>query len=54
MKEQTTIEFDGTVRELRASGFYHVKLDNGHEVLARKNGKMSKHDRSAQPWQSAN
>jgi translation initiation factor IF-1 len=43
MKEAGIIsEFDGTVRELNASGFYRVVLDGGHEVLARKSGGMSK------------
>lgn len=39
----TLANFDGTVRELSASGFFRVVLDNGKEVLARKNGAMSKH-----------
>jgi translation initiation factor IF-1 len=34
---------DGVVRELNASGFYRVVLDGGHEVIARKNGAISKH-----------
>jgi translation initiation factor IF-1 len=44
MKEGGIIsEFDGTVKELNASGFYRVVLDSGHEVIARKNGAMPKH-----------
>jgi translation initiation factor IF-1 len=46
MKEHgITSEFDGVVKELSASGFYRVVLDEGdgqHQVLARKSGRMSK------------
>ena len=43
MKEETTVEFDGTVEALAPGDFYRVLLDSGHEVIARKNGAMSKH-----------
>ena len=43
MAKESGIEVEGTVIEARGSGFFSVKLENGCEVLARPNGKMSKH-----------
>jgi len=36
------IETEGTVTRMRGHGFYAVVLANGHEVLARMSGRMSK------------
>ena len=36
------IETEGTVSRMRGHGFYTVVLANGHEVLARMSGRMSK------------
>ena len=36
------IETEGTVIRMRGHGFYTVVLANGHEVLARMSGRMSK------------
>jgi translation initiation factor IF-1 len=41
VKEDTTIEFDGTVQALAPNGFYRVLLDDGHHLLARRNSKMT-------------
>ena len=35
-------ETEGTVIRMRGHGFYTVALANGHEVLARMSGRMSK------------
>jgi translation initiation factor IF-1 len=36
------IEAEGTVVKMRGHGFYTVTLPNGHEVLARMSGRMTK------------
>lgn len=36
------IETDGTVMEVLPNGYFRVKLDNGHMVLAYTSGKMRK------------
>ena len=36
------IETEGTIARLRGHGFYTVVLANGHEVLARMSGRMTK------------
>ena len=42
MAKEKGIQVDGTVIEACGSGFFNVKLDNGHEVLARPCGAMTK------------
>jgi len=37
------IEVDGTVLEVLPNGYFRVRLENGHEVLAYTSGKMRKH-----------
>jgi translation initiation factor IF-1 len=36
------IEAEGTIVKMRGHGFYTVALANGHEVLARMSGRMTK------------
>jgi translation initiation factor IF-1 len=36
------IETEGTITRMRGHGFYTVQLANGHEVLARMSGRMTK------------
>ena len=36
------IETEGTITRMRGHGFYTVVLANGHEVLARMSGRMTK------------
>jgi translation initiation factor IF-1 len=36
------IETEGTVIRMRGHGFYTVALANGHEILARMSGRMTK------------
>jgi translation initiation factor IF-1 len=40
MAKEKGIDVEGTVTEERGSGFFTVKLDNGHELIARLSGKM--------------
>ena len=40
--EADFIETEGTITRMRGHGFYTVALANGHEVLARMSGRMSK------------
>jgi translation initiation factor IF-1 len=42
MPKADFIETEGTVIRMRGHGFYTVALANGHEVLARMSGRMSK------------
>ena len=42
MPKSDFIETEGTVMRMRGHGFYTVVLANGHEVLARMSGRMSK------------
>jgi translation initiation factor IF-1 len=37
------IEADGTIVEVLPNGYFRVKLDNNHVVLAYTSGKMRKH-----------
>lgn len=43
MAKEDLLEFEGMVTELLPNAMFRVKLDNGHEVLARASGKMRKH-----------
>ncbi len=42
MAKEKGIEVEGTVTEERGSGFFTVRLDNDHELIARLSGKMEK------------
>jgi translation initiation factor IF-1 len=42
MAKECGVVVEGTVKDARGSGFFTVVLDNGFEVLARPNGKMTK------------
>jgi translation initiation factor IF-1 len=42
MPKSDFIETEGTVMRMRGHGFYTVVLANGHEVLARMSGRMTK------------
>ena len=42
-KEEDKIQVDGTIIEALPATQFHVKLDNGHVVLAYLSGKMRKH-----------
>ena len=42
MPKADFIETEGTITRMRGHGFYTVALANGHEVLARMSGRMSK------------
>src|ERR1700728_263540 len=42
MPRSDFIETEGTVTRMRGHGFYTVVLANGHEVLARMSGRMTK------------
>ena len=42
MPRSDFIETEGTITRLRGHGFYTVVLANGHEVLARMSGRMTK------------
>jgi translation initiation factor IF-1 len=42
MPKADFIETEGTITRMRGHGFYTVELANGHEVLARMSGRMSK------------
>src|ERR1700678_3087923 len=42
MPKSDFIETQGTVIRMRGHGFYTVALANGHEVLARMSGRMTK------------
>ena len=42
MPKADFIETEGTVIRMRGHGFYTVVLANGHEVLARMSGRMTK------------
>ncbi len=40
MAKQGQIKVDGTIIETLPNATFHVKLDNGHEILAHISGKM--------------
>jgi translation initiation factor IF-1 len=40
MAKQGQIKVDGTITETLPNATFHVKLENGHEVLAHISGKM--------------
>jgi translation initiation factor IF-1 len=42
MPKADFIETEGTITRMRGHGFYTVALANGHEVLARMSGRMTK------------
>ena len=42
MPKSDFIETEGTITRMRGHGFYTVALANGHEVLARMSGRMTK------------
>jgi translation initiation factor IF-1 len=42
MPKSDFIETEGTITRMRGHGFYTVVLANGHEVLARMSGRMTK------------
>jgi translation initiation factor IF-1 len=39
---EITALYEGTITRMRGHGFYTVVLANGHEVLARMSGRMTK------------
>jgi len=41
--KQKSIEQDGTITEALSNAMFHVRLENGHEVLAHISGKMRMH-----------
>ena len=42
-KQEDKIEVEGEITEALPSKMFRVKLDDGHEVLAKISGKMRKH-----------
>jgi translation initiation factor IF-1 len=42
-KQEDKIEVEGEITEALTSTMFRVKLDDGHEVLAKISGKMRKH-----------
>ncbi len=42
MDKEGLIEFEGTVLEVLPDGWFRVRLDNGHEVMAYTSGRMKK------------
>lgn len=42
MATEDNIEMEGTVTEVLPNGYFRIKLDNGHVVLAYTSGKMRK------------
>jgi translation initiation factor IF-1 len=42
MTKEDLIEMEGTVLEMLPNTMFRVKLDNGHELLARTSGRMKK------------
>jgi translation initiation factor IF-1 len=40
MSKEDLVELQGTVTEIFAGGYYKVSCSEGHEVLAKLNGKM--------------
>ena len=42
-KQKDVIEIEGTVTEALPNAMFHIKLDNGHEVLGHISGKMRMH-----------
>ncbi len=43
MAKEDLIEAEGAVSELLPNAMFRVKLDNGHELLARTAGRMRRH-----------
>ena len=43
MAREDLIEAEGKIEEVLRNGFFRVKLDNGHMVLAYTSGKMRKY-----------
>ncbi len=43
MAKEDIIEMEGVVEKVLPATMYHVKLQNGHTVLAHISGKMRKH-----------
>lgn len=43
MAKQKSIEQDGTITEALSNAMFHVRLENGHVVLAHISGKMRMH-----------
>ena len=43
MAKEDTIQLDGEVLEALRSAMFRVKLENGHEIVARISGKMRMH-----------
>ncbi|HCW4122016.1 TPA: translation initiation factor IF-1 [Acinetobacter baumannii] len=41
--KEELIEFEGVVTETLPNTMFHVRLENGHEVIAHISGKMRKH-----------
>jgi translation initiation factor IF-1 len=42
MDKEELIQFEGSVLDLLPDGRFHVRLDNGHEILAYTSGRMKK------------
>lgn len=43
MNKEEAIEVEGTIDNVLGNGNFRVVLENGHEVLARKSGKMRRY-----------
>lgn len=43
MAKQEAVKMDGVITETLPNAMFHVKLENGHEVLAHISGKMRIH-----------
>ena len=43
MSKQDAIKQDGTISEALSNAMFHVKLQNGHEIIATISGKMRMH-----------
>ena len=48
-QKDDAVEMDGVIREAMSNGFYKVEVANGHLVLARLAGKMTKGHIRVQP-----
>ncbi|HLQ33414.1 MAG TPA: translation initiation factor IF-1 [Chloroflexota bacterium] len=48
-QKDDAVEMDGVIRESMSNGFYRVEVANGHLVLARLAGKMTKGHIRVQP-----
>lgn len=43
MSKENVIEIEGVIKEVLSGGRYGVKLDQGHNIIAKASGKMRMH-----------